>query len=450
LSLEFITSKANYISVIEYISYGSTSTPSGNLYSDICQLPPAHNLIIDLCNFSVTKEEYYNLNSRISDYSFQDLNFAERFGTLFEQSIKLHLVSDVPVGTCLSGGLDSSSIVAFAAPLTGKSTFKTFTASYEDKAIDESGYAKAVSAHFKNIDPYYTFPNIENYWAELDKFTWYQDLPVHSTSMYAQWEVMKLAHHEKIKVVLNGQGSDEILGGYYNFAGIYLIELMKKGKWNSFIREYKNCRKNFTPTVLKDIGRAFYYFLPGHFQQIIRAEKRLGPAFISKEFRNQLKEVKIPERGGKNFRDNSLQSIKYGLQNLLRYEDRNSMAFSVESRVPFLDHRLVEFSIALDNEWKVKEGWSKYILRKAVEPRLPKQVVWRKNKMGFLTPQKGWKRKLQEQLTDYVSQTPLPPLFDKKSMLQLCSSDLNEASHLSEFWKMISFIKWAEVFKVTF
>ena len=450
LALDFVSSQADHKSVVEYISYGAVNDSSDNLFADVKQVPPAHNLTIDINTFKTTVEEYYNLEQKVKEYSFTSSDYINSFRDIFKNSIDLHLRSDVPVGSCLSGGLDSSSIVAYAVSQMDGKKLKTFTASYHQKEIDESYFAKLVSGHFKNIDPYYTYPTIENYWGDLDKLTWYQDLPIHSTSMYAQWEVMKLTHANGIKVVINGQGSDEILGGYYNFAGLYLIELIKKGNVLKFFSEFGKIKNRFTPTIYTDLARALFYFMPESFQRIIRTEKRIGPAFISEEYKKQYQNIKMPVRGGKNFKEHSFNSIHYGLQSLLRYEDRNSMAFSVESRVPFLDHRLVEFSIALKNEWKVRDGWSKYILRKAVEPLLPKEVVWRKNKMGFLTPQKMWKKGLQEKLTSYVNETSIPEIIDRKYLLKLCSSDLNNTFHLSEFWKMISFLKWAEVFKVRF
>jgi asparagine synthase (glutamine-hydrolysing) len=172
--------------------------------------------------------------------------------------------------------------------------------------------------------------------------------------------------------------------------------------------------------------------------------------FINDTHQSELNNIKVPERGGKSYKEQSFLSMAFGLQDLLRYEDRNSMAFSIESRVPFLDHRLVEFSIALQNDWKIKNGWTKYVLRKAAEPLLNKEVVWRKDKMGFLTPQKVWKESSQKELTDFINNTNIPGFLNKKYISKLCASELTDSSHLSEFWKIVSFLKWAEVFNVRF
>ncbi len=198
------------------------------------------------------------------------------------------------------------------------------------------------------------------------------------------------------------------------------------------------------------LGKAAYYFLPQVLQRSVRAKGRLGMNFIATSYKNELHNIKVPARGGSTFKEQSLLSTQFGLQDLLRYEDRNSMAFSIESRVPFLDHRLVEFSIALKNDWKIKQGWTKYILRKTAEPILDKEVVWRKYKMGFLTPQKEWKTRSQKELDSFVNESEIPKFIDKDYLVKLNSADLNDSSHLSEFWKMISFLKWIKVFKVTF
>ncbi|MBL7937648.1 MAG: asparagine synthase, partial [Bacteroidia bacterium] len=318
------------------------------------------------------------------------------------------------------------------------------------KEIDESDFAKKAISNYQNIDAYFTYPNIKTYWQDFDKLIWHQDLPINSTSMFAQWEVMKLANQQNVKVLLDGQGADEILGGYYNFAGIYLIEKLKHLQLSSFLNEKKELQQKFSPNINNTIGRAAYYYTPEFIQRRIRAKKRLGMSSISHDYAQQLSTIDVPARGGKSFKEQSILSMQFGLQDLLRYEDRNSMAFSIESRVPFLDHRLVELSIALHNHWKINNGWTKYILRKTAEPVLNKEVVWRKYKMGFLTPQKIWKQQSKHELTQFINDSEIPDFINKNYLLQLNQSDINDSSHLSEFWKLISFLKWAEVFKVTF
>jgi len=434
---------------LEFISYGALSDPQKNLYKNIQQVQPAHNLAFNISAHSIVQHQYYDLEKGVNNYNSISGDPGNVFNELLSNSIDLHLRSDVEIGSALSGGLDSSTLVALAAnKMPG--TFKTFTASYSEKGIDETYFAKLVSSNFSNIKAFYAHPSSSGYWESVDKLIRHQDLPINSTSMFAQWEVMKTASQQNIRVLLDGQGADEILGGYYNFAGIHLLEYLKSFRFGKFKKERELLKQNFTPNINAAIGRAGFYFLPSILQKMARSNKRLAFDFISAEFKDQILKIKVPERGGRSFKEQSFLSIKYGMQDLLRYEDRNSMAFSIESRVPFLDHRLVEFCIALDNEEKIKGGWTKYILRKKAETILPKEIAWRKDKMGFLTPQQTWKNESKKNLTNFLNETPIPSFIDKKYLLELCNSDLTNSSHLSEFWKIISFLKWVEVFKVKF
>jgi len=450
LALELVKPEAKLSSAFEYISYGATHNPNDALYQGIKTLEPAHSLFLPIGGTDVQLKKYYELRTSVLNYSLPTKEKTiDTFNNLLNNSIDIHLRSDVPVGSTLSGGLDSSTLVTRAAKRMEGKIFNTFTACYTEQNIDESNYAKLVTATLPNAREHLVYPSIENYWADLEKLTWHQDLPIGSTSMFAQWEVMKRAKKENTKVLLDGQGADEILGGYYNFAGIHLIELLKGFHLSSFFSEKKQLQTNFTPNMNTAIGRALFYFLPGLIQRKVRSKKRLGSGFISNDHADEINRMKVPRRGGKNFREQSLLSIEYGLQDLLRYEDRNSMAFSIESRVPFLDHRLVEFCIALKNEWKIREGWTKYILRKA-ETELNPAVTWRKDKMGFLTPQKSWKASSQKELSEFIDTCEIPDFINKKYLVNLCSKEIADSAHLSEFWRMISFLKWVQVFNVKF
>jgi asparagine synthase (glutamine-hydrolysing) len=451
LTLDFVEPEANMTSVFEYVCFGTTSDPSSNLFKQIKPLPPGHNLLLSIDSLQANISCYYNLEENIEAYNLPTQNNIQKtFEELLDNAINIHLRADVPVGSTLSGGLDSSTLVALASRKMNGNSFKTFTAAYHEKDIDESDFARKVIASQQNIDGHFTYPNANTYWQDIDKLIWHQDLPINSTSMFAQWEVMKLAKQQNTKVLLDGQGADEILGGYYNFAGLYLIEKLKHGNVPAFFTERKELKNKFAPNINNALGRAAYYYLPEFVQRSIRAKKRLGMGFVAANYQQKLNNIDVPARGGKTFKEQSLLSTQFGLQDLLRYEDRNSMAFSIESRVPFLDHRLVEFSIALNNNWKIKNGWTKYILRKTAEPLLDKEVVWRKYKMGFLTPQKLWKLQSKKELDTFVNEVNMPAFLDKNYLLKLNNADINDSSHLSEFWKMVSFLKWAEIFKVRF
>ena len=430
-----------------YLAYGTTSSPYQNLFRHIIDIEPGCNYHLDLNTLKLTKENYFSVDDDI-EKSSKDLQInVKKFETLFNDSIALHLRSDVEIGSCLSGELDSSAIVYGASQqLIGK-PLKTITAAYENKVIDESSYAKLVAQGLENVNDIYTYPDAETLVADMDKMMYHQDLPIGSTSMFAQWEVMKCANKNQIKVLLDGQGADEVLGGYYNFAGIHLIELLKKFKFAQFFKEYDELKQNFTPQIKNAVLRAAYYYLPDSLQQKLRARERLSYQFIKEDKLNEL-DLISPKRGGKTFDEHTNLSVKYGMYELLRYEDRNSMAFSIESRVPFLDHRLVNFIRTLPNNQKIYGGWTKYALRKMLVGKLDDKVVWRKDKKGFVTPQQDWKSELMKTLTTELKDSNIPSIMNRDYVLQLCDQDFSNSTHLSEFWRAYSVIKWYNIFNL--
>ena len=191
--------------------------------------------------------------------------------------------------------------------------------------------------------------------------------------------------------------------------------------------------------------KAAYYYLPSSLQQKLRAKERLSYNFIRKERINELT-LSIPERGGKTFQEQTQLSTQFGMYDLLRYEDRNSMAFSIESRVPFLDHRLVNFIRTIPTDQKLHKGWTKYPLRKMLDKKINDKVVWRKDKKGFVTPQKEWRNELMSTLTSELKESDIPSLMSRDYILQLCDKNLSSAAHLSEFWRAYSVVKWYNIF----
>jgi asparagine synthase (glutamine-hydrolysing) len=447
LKLKAVDKSVSETKLGAYLAFGTISEPYQNLFKNIFDIEPGCNYQLNLNTLEFQKEQYYSLENKLPKNISDIGSNTQKMEALFNQSIELHLISDVEVGTCLSGGLDSSAIIHQASQQLKQTQLKTITAAYHDKLIDESNYAKLVTDDLTNVNAYYTYPDAEKMMAGMEKMIYYQDLPIGSTSIFAHWEVMKCANEHQIKVLLNGQGADEILGGYYNFAGIHLIELLKKFQFNRFFKEYQLLKQNFTPQIKTAVLRAAYYYLPNNLQQHLRAKERLSYSFIKEDKLNEL-DLQIPKRGGKTFNEHVNLSLKFGLYELLRYEDRNSMAFSIESRVPFLDHRLVDFIRTLPTDQKIYGGWTKYILRKMLNQKLNDQVVWRKDKKGFLTPQQDWKKDVMKTLTKELKESNIPSIMDRDYILKLCDKDFSHASHLSEFWRAYSVVKWYNVFNL--
>ena len=447
LKLEGVNKAISEENLGSYLVYGTTAQPYQNLFKHIVDVEPGCNYQIDLNSLSIKKTVYFSLDENVAKNKKGLLVNTQRFEECFNESMELHLRSDVTVGSCLSGGLDSSAIAYKASNMLKGVGMNTFTAAYQNKTVDESEYAKMVANDLDNVTDIYTYPDASTLLTDMDKLIYAQDLPIGSTSIFAQWEVMKCASQHHTKVLLDGQGADEVLGGYYNFAGIHLIELLKKFKYYRFLKEYQQLKNNFTPQIKNAVLRAAYYYLPKSLQEQLRAKERLSYNFIREDRVKELA-LDIPKRGGKTFDEHVDLSIQYGMYELLRYEDRNSMAFSIESRVPFLDHRLVQFIRALPTDQKIHGGWTKYILRKMMDEKLNDRVVWRKDKKGFVTPQQDWKNEMMNTLTAELKDSKLPSIMDRNYVLALCDKDFSNASHLSEFWRAYSVVKWYNVFNL--
>lgn len=439
--------KADKQNVCEYLGFGTLSDPYKTLYQDIVELPSGFNMVYDLKQNNYALNQYYDLLES-SKSLFNGSEPLSDYSNLLSDSIKLHLRSDVPVGSCLSGGMDSSAIVAFSSPLLNGNSYNTFTAAYHDPAIDESYYAKMVNSHFHNVKEHFTYPTSSLYWQEIDKLVWHQDLPIGSTSMFASWEVMKLAAKCNMKVLLDGQGADESLGGYALFGGLFLLGQLKKGRMISFLHEARKLKNNRSIKVSRELGRAAIHSLPKIIKKKLFETKRIGNRCLAPDYANVLLSSHYPIRTGKSMKESCILSLKFGLHELLRYEDRNSMAFSIETRVPFLDHRLVELSLSLGDHWKIKGGWSKYVLRKTVEPFLPSEITWRKDKKGFITPQKIWKSELKKEISEFLNDYEFPEMLNKEYIKQLGNSCIEDSAQQSEFWRLLSFLKWTNIYKI--
>ena len=447
LKLTQVDKRLSNENIGSFLSYGTTANPYQNLFLYIDDIEPGFNYSYNISTGMLTKTPYYYLEKSVQSEKNNVKESIEKFESLFEDSMALHLRSDVEIGSCLSGGLDSSAIVYSASKKLKDVTLKTFTAGYQNESIDESGYAKSVASQLDNVKDIYTYPETKTLVSDMGKMLYHQDLPIGSTSIFAQWEVMKCANEHQVKVLLDGQGADETLGGYTNFAGIYLVELLKAFKFNQFFKEYGRLKRNFTPKIKQGVLKAAYYYLPGNLQQRFRAKERLSYHFVKAEHLSELA-LEVPKRGGKTFEEHSELSMQFGMYDLLRYEDRNSMAFSIESRVPFLDHRLVDLIRSLPNDHKIHKGWSKYVLRKILDKKLDNKVVWRKDKKGFVTPQQDWKNELMTTLTSELRDSNMPFIMDKEYVIGLCDKDFSNPSHLSEFWRAYSLVKWYNIFNL--
>lgn len=375
------------------ISYtGNPSDPGETFYENIEKLPAASCLKYDASAHQLKIEKYWQVKSEINE-NISEVQAIEQLRYMLEESVSRRLRSDVPVGTSLSGGLDSSGIVALCNIVEDTQyTHKCFTASFRDFEKDELRYAKMIADRF----------NLQHYVVEIDekeipdlmkRVMQTQEEPFASSSVLAQFKVFESAKKNGVTVLLDGQGADEIIGGYHKYYKWYWQELFRNKKLRSG-KELEFAKKlgvQETFSLQNKIAARFPEFAAGILQT-----KKSKSAFrhpdLNRDFAFSQKRnlyYSLPT----NFDLNGalyFNSFVYGLEELLRLADRNSMAHAVEVRLPFLDHRFVEFLFSLPAEFKIHEGWTKWILRKSMEKILPDDIVWRKDKTGFEPPQKKW------------------------------------------------------------
>ena len=428
---------------LQFVVFGATDDPHETFFKGVEALKPGHFREYNLNDLTFSETEYYNLRKAVAKTE----NAEQSFENLFRESIKEHLIADVEVGSCLSGGLDSSLIVAEAEKQTS-GIFKTFTCSFPGESIDESDYARMLATENRQLNQHFTTPVATDFLNGFDDLIRSQERPFGSASIFAQASVMKLAAENGIKVLLDGQGADEILGGYYPFAGAYLIDLLRSGKIGLYKRELKALKKHFNPKMETAMMRSAFYALPQKVQIAARKKKRLGYNLVHSDFQNIASRLKSPERGAANFMELSFRSVEYGLYELLQYEDRNAMKYSIESRVPFLDHRLVEWALDAEPDQKIHNGWTKYPIRIALKKHDLSSLAWRIDKLGFVAPQDRWRMELTDQIKTKVKNSTIPDEFDSEKVTALFSKSIKDNSGLTEFWRVYALLRWMDVFEV--
>lgn len=412
--------------LFNFITIGYTDNPAKReetFYENIFRLPPASSLLYSPVKNELLIEPYWDIDLQAANKTITDQEAVDRFSALLTTSVKRRLRSDVGVGTSLSGGLDSSSIVAFIHELLPGNNYSCFTASFPEMENNDLFHAKNVAAHFslqQHIAPCTAAGLIKDW----EKLCYHQEEPVGSASGFAQYKVFELAKEQHVKVLLDGQGADETLAGYHKYYKWYWQELYRK-------RKLKKSKEIFQA---KEIGirESFDYrnkiaaYFPA-FASIVMERQYLLRALkqedLTREFvQQQSKEAYYtpPE----HFDLNGVlyfNTMTHGLEELLRYADRNSMAHGTEIRLPFLFHELVEFVFSLPSHFKIRNGWTKWLLRESVKEKLPAATVWRRDKVGFEPPQKKWMEEkiLQEAMQEakqlLVREKILKPaVLDKK------------------------------------
>lgn len=361
---------------------------ASSLFEGICELPPSHYLLYNIKSHSLQVTRYASLMQEKA----YDGREEELIGSIREKlinAIKLRLRSDVEVGSCLSGGIDSSAIAGIVHHLQPKQKLKLFTSVFEGEAFDESSYAAQVSA-FVRGDWHTVSPSAHDFLDDIARLNYYQDLPIWSTSTYSQYRVMKLAHENGIKVVLDGQGADEVFSGYTHHYLSYWKELASGMRFGLLRREMAASKETLASpfsTLFKQYAKDMAGSAASY-QNYLPASEKAQPGKILTGLNRQLAH---DYAGGR-------------LKSYLKCEDRCSMAFGIESRVPFADDtELVNELFSIPSGYKIRNGTLKYLLREAVKDFIPPVVYNRKDKVGFETPQVKWLKAGRSRIADAVT-----------------------------------------------
>lgn len=447
LNSGLVEKKPNDKTIYRYLMYRIHDEGEDTFFKGVQRLLPGQMMVVEGGTHRI--QSYTNLRKQLSttqtkaSFTEQDI---ETFKQLLTKAIQMRLVSEVPVGTCLSGGLDSSTVVAIANKLLREKAQDTGSLGKEQKAYsavfpgsvnDEEKYIDALITQLKHIDNVKVFPKPEEFFADLEDFIKYQEEPTISTGPYAQYQVMRRAHQD-VTVLLDGQGADEMMAGYLPYYFVYIKQMLKRGEYLTLMKEVWSSRDIFWKLGMQKLTYSL------GFQKQIAMGELLEESFKKKHAGSRFPTV------SDNLKERLLEDI-FGnsLQSLLRYEDKNAMRFSIEGRVPFLDLNLIRFLFTLPDQAIIHHGWNKSILRNAFRSYLPDIISQRRNKIGFTTPENEWFLRMKNRIygifmSESFANRPYWKQSEVINAFELFIQGKNDDTML--FWRMLNLEVWMRLY----
>lgn len=440
--------KINETMTKDFLVYGYVDHTDETLFKDVFQIyggTGAYFPIAEYHEFKTFRFPWYKL----SKLDVNEQNAVNHFKDMFIDSVKLRLISDVPVGSCLSGGLDSSSIVCVIDMLKGKDDIqKTFSSCSKYEKFDEKKFVDIV-VNDKNIEPHYVYADSKDLIKNIENIIWHQDSPLQSTSLYAQYMIFQTAHENGIKVMLDGQGADEVLFGYYMHFMVMFNELFTNGHFLNFTIQSILAKSKHDIQIF-ETAKLYLSQVLDRNKPIIKKVftddewidlKRLNQSDIQPSIKTSYSNLDI-------FSKHQIETTS--LPALLHWEDRNSMAFSIESRTPFLDYRIVNYVYSLPREYKINYGITKRILRDSMKGILPDKIRKRMDKMGFVTPEEIWIKENKEEFRKmFLDTIKRSKGIIKEDAIKKFDRMLNGEEQFT-FWitRIITFGIWLKVFNI--
>ena len=458
LTLPGIQRNANPQRVYDYLRFGLTDHGQETLFAGIHQLPAAHYLHLRGRADEIPEAvRYWRLAPQRREITFEAA--AAELRSRFLDSVRLHLRSDVPVGAALSGGIDSSSIVMAMRHLEPSLELHAFSYVADDPGLTEERWVDLVgSASGAQVHKLRTYP--EELVDDLDALIRAQDEPFGSTSIYAQYRVFQLAHQAGIKVMLDGQGADELLGGYRPFVAARAASLVRQNRWHELLKFVRYASQRRGHHELPLLHYLASVLLPDRVQETLRRATRRGapPEWLDDTW-FRAHGVRTGSKGyapGREVLRAQLlrQVTETSLPMLLRFEDRNSMAWSIESRVPFLTTGLADFVLSLPEEYVIgPDGTSKAVFRTAMRGIVPDAVLDRRDKIGFATPESMWMTAIAPKVEAALrSDTAARCHAFNLPKVQREWEDIRTGRRPYDLrvWRWLNLVRWADLLDVSF
>ena len=452
LAADGVPRAANPTAVERFLIHRSIDESTHSFFQGIEHFPAATTGVLSLesADAPLRLERYWDAANFIDQpspvRSFEEATQAFR-EKLFD-SVRLHTRSDVEVSSCLSGGLDSSTLVAALATIPeGAGIRKVFSAVFPGLAYDEDRYSGAVADRYR-LQRFRIEPSTDTFLADIVRVVEAQEEPFGSTGVYVQWKVFEAIHAQGIKVAIDGQGADEYLGGYFSFLAPFAVDCLARGNvagawqaWRSYQagnRSNHHLWQNLPALLARLFGRSTQGTARSPFADSLSPALQQAGALPL-----QLPETTVP--GGRGLKRTLVRYLtRYSLPALLRYEDRNSMHFSVESRVPFLDHRLVEFALSLPGDYLINGRSTKRVLRAGVGDIVPELIHARVDKVGFGNPEAEWVGALVRSgaMADLLGDRGAADLVDVQRVHQLLRGESGAKLDHNFLWRVFSLLAW--------
>lgn len=450
--------------VYMYLWAGESNHGEKTMFKNIFYLPPAHYMEIDLDSLDMPQPVRYWKPELGKKNNIGYMDAAEELRRLFLDSVQMHMRADVPLGVALSGGVDSSAVTCAMRYVEPDINLHAFSFIAKGTSVSEEIWADMVAEEARAIRHVVdVHPN--ELMDDVDTLIYHLGEPFGSTSIYAQYRVFKLAKESGIKVTLDGQGADELLAGYLGYPGQRLASLIRNGQLFRAFRFFNKSSLLPSRNKKKLFMHALWQFIPWPFAVFSHAlaGQSTAPAWIDKllleqvsldndVFCGNLREMNMLfPTSNKVLQVLAYQLVWNGLPALLRHGDRNAMAHSIESRVPFLTKDIADFCLSLPEEYLIDmSGQTKSVFRQAMRGLVPDAVLDRKDKIGFATPEEGWLKNLAPWVDDIlVSATDIPFINLSEMQREWQYMRSGQLGFNRRVWRWLNYIRWIQIFKVT-